>query len=149
MDHCLLEQYSKQVIVFEMEMLNVSRSMAGIEDAKELPDGKSRIYDAIFSTGLMTSKLFSSSRLYLLYSNHFLLAADVSTIIPQSSSERANCCESTLLYTSLESRGWNQEAGSLVIACDSHMCLSNGFRQSATAVPCSLFKSFCCPASKM
>ena len=54
-----------------------------------------------------------------------------------------------LLYTSLGARWWNQEAGSLVIACDSHMCLSNGFQQSVTAVPAPLFKSFCCSTSKI
>ena len=52
---------NKQVNVFEMELLDVSHSIATtcIEDAKELPNEKSRISDAIFSTGLKISKLLS------------------------------------------------------------------------------------------
>ena len=38
MDHYLLEQFNMQVNVFEMEMLDISRSIAFIEDAKELPN---------------------------------------------------------------------------------------------------------------
>ena len=61
MDHCLIEQCNKQVSVFEMELLDVSSSIASIEDAKELPDEKLWISDANFSTGLKISKLFSSA----------------------------------------------------------------------------------------
>ena len=60
-DHCLLEQYNKQVSVFEMEMLDDSCSMAAIEYVKELPDEKSWISDAIFSIGLKISKVISSA----------------------------------------------------------------------------------------
>ena len=38
LDYCLLEQYNKQVNVFEMELLDVSHSISTIEDAKALPD---------------------------------------------------------------------------------------------------------------
>ena len=45
-----------------MELLNVSHSITTIEDAKELPDKKSRISDSIFSIGLKISKfLFSAT----------------------------------------------------------------------------------------
>ena len=37
-EHCLLEQYNKQVNVFEMEKLNISHSIATMGDAKALPD---------------------------------------------------------------------------------------------------------------
>ena len=61
MDRCLLEQSDKQVNVFEMELLNVSRSIAFIEDAKELPNANMWIFNAIFSTSLKISKLLSSA----------------------------------------------------------------------------------------
>ena len=60
MDRCLLEQCHKRVNVFKRELLDVSRSIATIEDAKELPDEKSRISDAIFSADLKISELLSS-----------------------------------------------------------------------------------------
>ena len=40
-DCCLLEQYNKQVGGFEMELLDISHSIATMEDTKELPDEKS------------------------------------------------------------------------------------------------------------
>ena len=61
MDCCLLQQCNKRVNVFEMELLDVSCSIATIEDAKELPGEISLISDAIFSTGLKISKLLSSA----------------------------------------------------------------------------------------
>ena len=60
-DHCLLEQYNKQVNDFEMELLDVSRSIATIDDAKELPSEKSQISDTVLNMGLKTSKLLSSA----------------------------------------------------------------------------------------
>ena len=42
-NHCLLEEYKAQVSGFKMELLDVSRSITTIEDARELPDEKSRI----------------------------------------------------------------------------------------------------------
>ena len=65
MDCFLLEQCNKQVNIFEMELLNVSLSIATTEGANELPDEKSRISDAIFSTGLKISKLLSSTTRHL------------------------------------------------------------------------------------
>ena len=40
MDLCLLEQCNKQVNVFEMELLDVSCSIAIVEDTKQLPNEK-------------------------------------------------------------------------------------------------------------
>ena len=59
LDRCLLEQCHKQVNVFEMRLLDISHSIASIKDAKELPDEKSPISDAIFSIGLKISKSLS------------------------------------------------------------------------------------------
>ena len=49
MDLCLSEQCNKQVNVFVMELIDVSHSIAPIEDAKELPDEKLLIPDAILT----------------------------------------------------------------------------------------------------
>ena len=46
-NRCLLEQYNKQVSGFEMELLDVSCSIATIDDAKELLYEKFWIFDAI------------------------------------------------------------------------------------------------------
>ena len=39
-NHCLFEQHNKQVGGFKMELLDISHSIATIDDAKELPDEK-------------------------------------------------------------------------------------------------------------
>ena len=60
-DHCLLEQYKDQISGFKMELIDISRSIATIEDAKELADEKSWISNAIISIGLRISKVLSST----------------------------------------------------------------------------------------
>ena len=64
-DCCLLEQYNKQVIGFQMELLDISHCIATMEDAKELPDEEFRISDAMFCMGLKISKLLSSAQRHL------------------------------------------------------------------------------------
>ena len=61
MNRCLLEQCNNQVSLFEVESLDVSRSVTSIEDAKELLNEKSQISDDIFSTGLKISNLLFSA----------------------------------------------------------------------------------------
>ena len=60
-DCCLWEEYEQRVSGFEMELFDISCSIATIEDAKELPNGKSWISNAIFSIGPKICKLFYSA----------------------------------------------------------------------------------------
>ena len=62
MDRCLLEQYNKQVTSFDTELFHISRTIATIEDTKELTDEKLLISDITFSLGLKINKFISSAK---------------------------------------------------------------------------------------
>ena len=62
MDRCLLEHCNRQITSFEMEMFDISRTIATMEDTKELNDEKLRISDVIFNLGLIIT-FFTNKKL--------------------------------------------------------------------------------------
>ena len=59
MDHCLLEQCNRQIAGFETKMLDLSRTIATMEDTSELNNEKLQISDVIFNLGLKINKFLS------------------------------------------------------------------------------------------